>query len=77
MCENLTALIEGYLYNASAEDELVKLAMLLIAEEALEVEAIDAVGGITANMVRYRGQNVGTSIEPRKTNIPSDPRPGA
>ncbi len=42
--EELTALIEGCLSTASAKDELVKLAARLILEEALEVEAGDAVG---------------------------------
>jgi hypothetical protein len=40
----LTALIEGRLSTASAKDELVKLAIRLIVEEALEGEAADAVG---------------------------------
>ena len=42
--EELSALIEGRLRTASAKDELVKLAMRLIVEEALEGEAGDAVG---------------------------------
>ena len=36
--EELTALIEGRLSTASANDELVKLATRLIVEEALEGE---------------------------------------
>ena len=42
--EELTALIEGRLFTASAKDELVRLATRLIVEEALEGEASDAVG---------------------------------
>ena len=42
--EELTSLIEGPLSTGSAKDELVKLATRLIAEEALEAEAADAVG---------------------------------
>jgi transposase-like protein len=41
--EELTALIEGRLSTASAMNELVKLAIRLIVEEALEGEASDAV----------------------------------
>jgi hypothetical protein len=42
--EELTALIEGRLFTASAKDELVNLASGLIVEEALEGEAGDALG---------------------------------
>ena len=42
--EELTALIEGRLFTASAKDELVNLASGLIVEEALDGEAGDALG---------------------------------
>lgn len=56
--EELTALIEGRLFTASAKDELVNLASGLIVEEALEGEAGDAL----AQLAQNRGSGLGKSM---------------
>ena len=56
--EELTALIEGRLFTASAKDELVNLASGLIVEEALEGEAGDALAQLAQNW----GSGLGKSM---------------